>query len=193
MNDNEKRLFRENIKAVEIRAKYLYRKYAMPNEDFEEFFQNACVFIGERIHKYDGRKGFSTFVDSVLENAFIDRLRVTTKRNLDCLSLDECSGDENEGTPMMEFLHADCNTENEVLSAITEDMVKSIIEDVRKKCTSKTTVKGFDALELKIQGYTAAEIAKIFNVPSNSLRMWISRAKKLLIKEKTFTELLETL
>ena len=186
MNEDEKRIINENIKAIEIRAKYLFRKYAEPNEEFDEFFQTACVFICDRIHKYDNSKGFSTFVDGVLEHAFIDRVRSYSRKRIDSVSLDECINDNEDSADnsILSFISGDNNT---------EDIVKRCIDNARSKCTARTTVRGFDALELTIAGYTGAQIAKMFNVPSNSLRMWISRAKKKLLSEKEFAEVMENI
>ena len=194
MNEKEKRIIAENMKAIEIRAKYLYNKYAFPWEEYDEFLQVACLYVCEKMHKFDGKSKFSTFVDAILENAFIDRLRVTNNKRFFPMSLDECYVEDEDGDSavLAEFLKIDNSTENTVLSAITEDVVKKYIAKAKAKCTSKTTVKGFDALELKIEGYSGSEIAKIFNVPSNSLRMWISRAKKALLSDGEFAEFAKT-
>ena len=89
----------------------------------------------------------------------------------------------------MDFLASENDTENEVLTRITNDMVKKYIQNAKDKCTAKTTVRGFEALELKLEGYSGEEIACMFNVPSNSVRSWMSKAKKLLLCEKDFVEL----
>ena len=47
------------------------------------------------------------------------------------------------------------------------------------------TVKGFEALELKMQGYSGSEIAQMFQVPANSLRAWMSRARAILLKDNS--------
>lgn len=192
MNTREKRLIEENMKAIEIRAKYLFKKYGSQHEEYDEYFQNACLMVCNKIHKYDGSTEFSTFVDAILENAFIDLYRMNGKNKPDVLSLDECcSGDDDCDVTLRDFLADKKNTENEVIARITETVVSNCIDKARMKCTSKTTVRGFDALELKIKGYTGTEIAKIFNVPTNSLRAWISRAKKELLREREFADLIK--
>lgn len=194
MREKETKLIAENMKAIEIRAKYLYKTYAFPSEEFDEFLQVAYLFICEKVHKFDGKVKFSAFVDAVLENAFIDRLRTTKNKRFFTLSLDACyiEDDEGDGPALADFLKTDNNTENTVLSAITEDDARKYIAKAKAKCTSKTTVKGFDALELKIEGYSGSEIAKMFNVPANSLRMWVSRAKKALLADREFAEFSKT-
>lgn len=195
MTDKEKLLIEENMKAIEIRTKQLVKKYGIPAHEYEEYLQVACLVICNKIHKYDEAKSFSTFVDAVLENAFIDMHRADKSSKIDLISLDECCIDDGCGSEasLADFLATDNNTENEVLAGITNDIIKRCIKKAKEKCTSQTTVKGFDALELKFEGYSGAEIARMFNVPSNSLRSWISRAKKTLLAEREFADLLNAL
>lgn len=195
MTNKEKMLIEDNIKSIEIRTRQLVRKYGVPLYEYEEYFQVACLVICNKIHKYDETKSFSTFVNAVLENAFIDMHRADKNSKFDFVSLDECCVDDDSGSKasLADFLATEDNTENEVLARITNDIIKKCIKKAKEKCTSQTTVRGFDALELKFEGYSGAEIARMFNVPSNSLRSWMSRAKKLLIAEREFEELLNAL
>ena len=195
MTDKEKMLIEENMKAIEIRTKLLVKKYGIPQDEYEEYLQIACLVICNKIHKYDETKSFSTFVDAILENAFIDMHRADKSRKIDLISFDECCIDDGCGSEasLADFLATDNNTENEVLAGITNDIIKRCIKKAKEKCTSQTTVKGFDALELKFEGYSGAEIARMFNVPSNSLRSWISRAKKTLLAERELADLLNAL
>ena len=195
MTDKEKMLIEENMKAIEIRTKLLVKKYGIPQDEYEEYLQIACLVICNKIHKYDETKSFSTFVDAILENSFIDMHRADKSRKIDLISFDECCIDDGCGSEasLADFLATDNNTENEVLAGITNDIIKRCIKKAKEKCTSQTTVKGFDALELKFEGYSGAEIARMFNVPSNSLRSWISRAKKTLLAEREFADLLNAL
>lgn len=195
MTDKEKMLIEENMKAIEIRTKLLVNKYGIRLDEYDDYLQMACLVICNKIHKYDETKGFSTFVDAVLENAFIDMYRVDKSGKIDLISLDECCIDDGCGSEasLADFLATDNNTENEVLAGITNDIVKRCIKNAKEKCTSQTTVRGFDALELRFEGYSGAEIARMFNVPSNSIRSWISRAKKILLAEREFEELLQAL
>lgn len=191
MNGYEKNLIEENMKDIEIKAKCLYKKYAFSTEEFNEFFQTACLYVCERVHKYDGKVKFSTFVNGILENAFIDRLRSASSKQMNTISLDEHFGvSDGDGVSLSEFLKTDNSTENNALRAVSEECLKKYILGVKKKCTSKTTVRGFDALELKLQGYSAKEISKILNAKGNSVRTGISRAKKMLVNDVAFCKLI---
>ena len=195
MTEKEKKLIEENMKAIEIRTKLLVKKYGIHADEYEEYFQMACLVICNKVDKYDDSKSFSTFVDAVLENAFIDMHRADKRSKVELISFDECCVDDGCGSEasLADFLATDNDTENEVLATITNDIIRSCIKSAKAKCTSNTTVRGFDALELKFEGYTGAEIARMFNVPSNSVRSWISRAKKILLAEREFKDILQTM
>lgn len=181
--ENEKRLIEENMNKIEIAVKMLMTKYNINRDEFEDYRQTGYLILCEKVGKYDGSVMFSTFAKKVLANAFIDKYRREKAKNPNTVSLNELVGDDESEVSLADFLAADNNTENEVLTKVTGDMLKNCIKNAKSKCTANTTVKGFEALELKIEGYSGEEIAAMFNVPSNSLRSWISRAKKILLSE----------
>lgn len=126
-----------------------------------------------------------------MTNAFIDKYRRDKVRNPETVSIDFVpdKGEAENIVCLADYLVTDINAENEILSKITHDMIKKYIKAAKKKCTAHTTIKGFEAFELRIEGYSGMEIANMFNVPSNSLHSWISRAKKILVNEHEFIEL----
>lgn len=191
LHEQEKRLIEENMHVVEIVVKSLMARFNIPRNEFDDYCQNAYLILCNKIHKFDGTTKFSTFADIVLTNAFIDKYRRDKARNPETVSIDFVpdKGEAENIVCLADYLATDINAENEILSKITHDMIKKYIKAAKKKCTAHTTIKGFEVLELKIEGYSGAEIADMFNVPSNSLRSWISRAKKILVNEHEFIEL----
>ena len=134
----------------------------------------------------------NTVVWCFVRNAFVDLYRKNKNNSLETLSLSQIVSDDDadEGAELMEFLNSGDNTENEAISKITNKQLIDMIHKAKRTCTAATTVKGFEALELKISGYTGSEIAKMYNVPANSLRTWMSRAKKILLSDERFVSLL---
>lgn len=189
MLTKEKKLIEENLDKLEITIKALAKKFKVSACDFEDYRQTAYLTLCNKVHVYDGSTKFITFANTVITNAMIDNYRREKSRNVEMVSLNDSCFDNDEEANLMDFLASDNNTENEVLSGITNDMIRDYIKNAKNKCTAQTTVRGFEALELKLEGYSGEEIANMFNVPSNSLRSWMSRAKKLLLCEKDFEEL----
>lgn len=194
MSKNDRKLIEDNMHTVEIIVKRIMKKFGISKNEYEDYCQIGYLVLCSKVHRYDGSTKFSTFADRVLTNAFIDKYRFEKNRNKELLSLDDvCSEDaDGNGVSLAEFLVADTNVENEVLSKMTNDALKKYIASAKTKCSAKTTVRGFEALELKLEGYSGEEIANMFDVPSNSLRSWMSRAKKALLDEKDFVALVRS-
>lgn len=188
LSEYERNLIEENMHMVEIVVKMLMSKFGISKDEYEEYCQIGYLVLCSKVGKYDGSTKFSTFANKVLTNAFIDKHRFDRSRNREIISLDEiCSEDaDGNGTSLVAFLASETDVENEALSKVTNELIRKYIKSAKERCSAQTTVKGFEALELKLDGYSGEEIAKLFDVPSNSLRSWMSRAKKLLLNEKGF-------
>ena len=189
MSEKDKRLIEENMDKLEVTIKSLAIKFNVPTCDFDDYRQTAYFTLCNKAYKYDGSTKFITFANTVIINAMIDKYRREKNRNIEMVSLNDACFESEDETNLMDFLASENDTENEVLTRVTNDMVKKYIRNAKNKCTAKTTVRGFEALELKLEGYSGEEIACMFNVPSNSVRSWMSKAKKLLLCEKDFVEL----
>lgn len=189
MSEKDKRLIEENMDKLEVTIKSLAKKFNVPACDFDDYRQTAYLTLCGKAHKFDGRTQFITFANTVITNAMIDKYRREKNRNVEMVSLNDTCFECEDETNLLYFLASENDTENEVLTRVTNDMVKKYIRNAKDKCTAKTTVRGFEALELKLEGYSGEEIACMFNVPSNSLRSWMSKAKKFLLCEEDFVEL----
>lgn len=189
MSEKDKRLIEENLDKLEVTIKSLAKKFNVSACDFDDYRQTAYLTLCGRAYKYDGRTKFITFANTVITNAMIDKYRREKSRNVEMISLNDARFECEDETNLLDFLASENDTENEVLAKVTNDMVKKYIRNAKDKCTATTTVRGFEALELKLEGYSGEEIASMFNVPSNSLRSWMSKAKKLLLCENDFVEM----
>lgn len=193
MTDYEKRLIEENMDAVSITTRKFLKRYNIPQTEFEDYRQNAYVILCSKVHKYDGSTKFSTFVDVVLRNAFIDMYRTDKSRHLDVVSLDEFLNEEKSfnDTQLALMLEDDRKVEDEVIEKVTNDIMKQCIRKAKNSCTSETTVRGFEALELRIAGYSGSQISQMMDTPSNIIRVGINRAKKILLGDKEFVDVLQ--
>lgn len=191
MKENEKRLIEENIEKIDYIIKKFICSFNIPNNEMEEYKQIAYLALCNKTYKYDGSTKFTTFANMVIKNAFIDMYRKEKLRKIDFVSLEECFAEDEagNGAGLIDFLSTENNTENEVLTKIRNELVFKHIKIAKENCTANTTVQGFSALELKIKGYSGEEIARMFNVPSNSLRTWMSKARKILLNDKEFIKL----
>ena len=58
----------------------------------------------------------------------------------------------------------------------------SIVQSA-KKTHRGAVLKGIEAIELRIKGYTGAEIARMYGVKNNNVSNWISKAAAVLRRE----------
>ena len=180
MMDNREKLIMDNMQTIKSITWFTMKKIGLPKSEYEDYLQEAYLLILKKADKYNPEKKFSTFAEIVLKNGFIDLRRRDSQENLDLISLDEPLAEDEEEITIMDFLKGSYDTENEALQNVTIEQIKHCISQAKKNCTAKTTLRGFDALELRIKGYSGAQIAEMFKVPANSVRCWMSRATKLL-------------
>lgn len=190
MMDNREKLIMDNMQIIKNLTWITMKKIGAPKSEYDDYLQEAYLLILKKADKYNPEKNFSTFVGIVLKNGFIDLRRRDSQENLDIVSLDEPFAEGEEEMTIMDLLKGSYDTENEALQNVTIEQIKHCISQAKKNCTAKTTLRGFDALELRIKGYSGAQIAEMFKVPSNSVRCWMSRAKKLLNADDRLTDLL---
>lgn len=186
MRERENNLILENMDIIKKTVTYLTYSFGIPKSEYADYLQEAYIILLDKINKYDGRTKFSTFASTVIKNAFIDIYRTRIKNKPDIISLDKIYYEDNDGNPasFINFFESSYDTENLALSNLYD-----IIHRVKSKQKAKTTIKGFEAFELKIQGYTEKEIALMYNVPQNHVRCWISKATKLLKNDAEIREL----
>jgi len=63
----------------------------------------------------------------------------------------------------------------------SEELMK--IVQTAKKTHKGAVLKGIEAIELRIKGYSGAEIARMYGVKNNNVTSWISKARTVLMKE----------
>ena len=72
MTEYEKKLIEDNMNAVAMTTWQFLKQHNIPRSEFDDYCQNGYLILCNKVHKYDGSTKFSTFIDVVLRNAFID-------------------------------------------------------------------------------------------------------------------------
>lgn len=195
MNETKEKILIENMNLIKMIVWTLIKEYNIPKNEYEDYLQEAYLAVFAKLDMYNPEKKFSSFARIVIKNRFIDIYRKKKISMNSVVSLEDCVLSDVDGntTEMIKVLKALNNTENLALQKVTEEMLRKCICDIKRSCSAKTTVKGFEALELKMDGYTGEQIAKMFNVPSNSLRSWMSKARKILINNEAFIAVVNNL
>ena len=183
----------ENTQTIKVLVKSVMKKLGIAQNEYDDCLQEAYILIFKAADKYNQQKEFGPFARRVITNGLIDIYKRNRELMKEVLSLDNAinQDEEENGTPFIELLTGENETENQALQNITVKQMQEYITKVKTNCTAATTLKGFQALEMKMAGYSGVQIAKMFHVPSNSLRSWMSMARKRLLNDDHIMELLD--
>jgi len=183
LNNKQKTLVSEHIDVV----KWVIRERINVNEryqgmGYDDLFQEGCVLLCHAAATYDsGRAGFKTYASVVIRNGLLSYCRMLHSKRKDTVSIDE---DEMNALEKSSFA-ADRASENTFDVTLSEVDVHGLLESIKSEYNGVARL-GIEALELKIKGYSGAEIAKMWGVSQNNLGAWISRAKKRLLDNARF-------
>ena len=140
--------------------------------EYDDLFQEGCVALCHAAASYHGGTSFKTYAITVIRNHLLDHCRriAAHLKNVPTCSLDTppC---EDRPPPVREAEVAQDDSEQWV-SAI---YVAQLLEH-GKRHYSGVAKLGVEALELKIKGYSGADIARLYHTKPNHVGAWIARA-----------------
>jgi RNA polymerase sigma factor (sigma-70 family) len=148
---------------------------------YDDLYQAGCLALCEASLSYDGRVLFRTYARTVVRNRLIDHCR-KIMRIQDKTCYLESKIPDTDGSSYAE-LFAEPDEEPE--SRVYAGEVDALLQKAKRKYTG-VTLKGIEAIELKVKGYSGVEIAALYNVQPNLLAAWISRAKQKLRQDADF-------
>ena len=177
LTSDQQQLVEENLDLPDI----LLRTKIHPNEairgmEFEELYQCGCLALCRAAATYDHSTQFRTYASRVVYNAMIDQCRTAQKHYGNTLSYDAVVGDDEDSYSI--FLQASDDVDETVLAG---ELTKLL--DEAKKTYKGAVLKGIEAIELQLKGYSGAEIARMYGVKNNNVTSWISKARSALGKE----------
>jgi len=148
---------------------------------YDDLYQVGCLALCEAPLSYDGSAKFRTYAQAVVRNRLIDHCRKIKRIQDKSCYLENPASDTDE------------NNYADIIAAPGDDMASQVyIKEVdillqkAKQRYSGVTLKGIEAIELKIKGYSGVEIAELYKVKPNLLAAWISRAKQKLREDTEF-------
>ena len=177
LTSDQQKLVEENLDMPDI----LLRTKIHPNEtirgmEFDELYQCGCLALCRAAATYDHSTQFRTYASRVVYNAMIDQCRTAQKHYGNTLSYDAVVGDDEDSYSI--FLQASDAVDETVLAG---ELTKLL--DEAKKTYKGAVLKGIEAIELQLKGYSGAEIARMYGVKNNNVTSWISKARAALGKE----------
>lgn len=146
-------------------------------DESEELTQIGYLALCRAAMGYDKNRPFKPYARVSIKHAIYDYWRDCRKRKERCCSLDAMLS-QNDGYAYEQIcVVPDINPhpETDTLSAASSTYLSNL-----EQRSSNTIQKGITALRLQQQGYKSTELAKLYGVPSNHVRAWQSKARKLL-------------
>ena len=189
ISDEQKQLVTTHLSLVPRMVRALTRSFShLSQDEFDELTQTGYLALCNAAMKCSPAQPFQPYARAAVRNAIYDYWRDCGKRKNAFCSLDAILTAKDGGTYEPEFMFHKADTltpEQAVLSKESASYLK------RLECTgSKHLKKGITSLRLQQNGYTSAEVAKLYNVPSNHVRAWQSKARKQLRQDQELYALL---
>ncbi len=189
MNDEQKQLVTAHLSLVPRMIRSLTRSFThLSRDEFDELTQTGYLALCNASMKCNPTQPFLPYARAAIRNAIYDYWRDCGKRKNAFCSLDAILTSEDGSTYEPEFMLLKADTlspEQAVLSRESASYLK------RLECAGSNYLKkGIISLRLQQNGYTSAEVAKIYGVPSNHVRAWQSKARKHLREDQELYALL---
>lgn len=180
LNAEQQKMVEQHLDLVSI----IIRKYISVNEqvrglEYDDLYQYGCLALCKAAYLYDGRVKFETFAGTVIRNALLDECRKAMANYSRSLSYDASVDSDDDDEDTFAGMLGDTSDMNDQL--FCEELM-SIVQTA-KKTHKGAVLKGIEAIELQIKGYTGAEIAEMYGVKNNNVTSWISKARGVLRKE----------
>ena len=189
MNYKQKQLVTAHLSLVPRMVRSLTQSFShLSQDEFDELTQIGYLALCNAAMKYSPAQPFPPYARAAIRNAIYDYWRACGKRKNAFCSLDALLTAEDGSTYEPEFMLQKTDAlspEQAVLSKESASYLK------RLECTGSNHLKkGIVSLRLQQNGYTSAEVAKIYGVPSNHVRAWQSKARKQLRQDQELYALL---
>lgn len=179
LSDQQRKLAEENLSLVwQTIAKSIHFNEEIPGLGLDDLFQEGAWALCLAASSYlpETNVPFSAYARPVIRNHLVDycrRISLQSQRMF-TVSLDAPS-------PHSPLLPVSVTAEG---SASDEDwdtqIVLAQLLDYGKRTYRGVELLGIKALELKLKGYTGADIARLYHTGSTNVGAWISKAAKKL-------------
>lgn len=146
----------------------------------DDLSQEGALALCRAAATYNGTSAqFSTYAAAVIRNHFLDCCKAANTQQKHLCSLPVGSGfADDEHPPSI----PEPSVEDKTDSLIDQIDMTALLAHYKRECSGVAQL-GIEALELKIRGYSGADIARLYHTEPNHVGAWISRAKAKLKKD----------
>ncbi len=189
MNYEQKQLVIAHLSLVPRMVRALTRSFShLSQDEFDELTQTGYLALCNAAMKCSPTQPFSPYARAAIRNAIYDYWRDCGKRKSAFCSLDAILTAEDGSTYEPEFILSKTDALSPEQAVLSKESASYLN---RLECAGSNHIKkGIASLRLQQNGYTSAEVAKLYNVPSNHVRAWQSKARKQLREDQELYALL---
>lgn len=189
MNQEQKELVNTHLDLVPRMVHVLTRSFShLTQDEFDELTQTGYLALCSAATKCSPVQPFPPYARAAIRNAIYDYWRDCGKRRKTFCSLDAILTAGDGSTYEPEFILQKTATLSPEQALISKECA-SYLKKLEGECSNHLK-KGIVSLCLQQNGYTSAEVAKIYGVPSNHIRAWQSKARKQLRQDQELYALL---
>lgn len=160
-------------------------RYIRVNENvcdlsYDDLCQEGRVALCRAAATYDGVSAqFNTYATALIRNHLLDCCKAVSARlrNLPVIPLDAGPPEEDKPPGISEP-----SVEDGVDDLIDQLDTDALLSDCKRRYSGVARL-GVEALELKIKGYSGADIARLYHTKPNCVGAWISRAAQKIRKD----------
>ena len=181
LNDLQRRRVEDHLALVEqVLRRSIKTNETVDGMGHDDLYQEGCIALCRAAVSYREEMGaFPAYARTVIRNYLLDRCREiqSARKNLPLLSLDA---------------FAEMGAPEPVSPFHTEDLISDVSSDALlshfRNRYHGTARLGIEALELRVRGYSCADIAKLYQKKPNYIGACISRAAGKLRRERIVRE-----
>ena len=181
LTPEQQNLTEQNLSLVDkVIARYIHTNETVCGLGYEDLCQEGCLALCRAAATYDGVSAqFSTYATALIRNHLTDCCKAvsTRLRNMPAIPLDAGPPDEERPPGIPELSVGDG-----VDALIGRLDMDALLSDCKRRYSGVARL-GIEALELKVRGYSGADIARLYNTKPNHVGAWISRAAQKIRKE----------
>lgn len=150
---------------------------------YDDLYQEGSIALCWAAATYDGVSAqFNTYAAALIRNHLLDQCKavsVRQKHSCDLPIRSDCSDDE--------YAHS---VPEPSVADKTDDLIgqldtSALLAYCKNKYTGIARL-GVEALELKVNGFSGADIARMYHTEPNHVGAWISRAKQKMKADAVF-------
>lgn len=181
LNDLQRQRVEDHLALVEqVLRRSIKTNETVDGMGHDDLYQEGCIALCRAAVSYREEMGaFPAYARTVIRNYLLDRCREiqSARKNLPLLSLDA---------------FAEMGAPEPVSPFHTEDLISDVSSDALlshfRNRYHGTARLGIEAMELRVRGYSCADIAKLYQKKPNYIGVCISRAAEKLRRERIVRE-----